>query len=182
MVNTFRAIAVIVLSIIIGVVIPAERRAKANEDFVKGQVHAVIVEYVDSVRGKGYAEPSDYQVMLKKLDATMTNFDVTLQYNKKIYVPTYTNPNDFSTFQNTYTVQYDGYFTKDILNVLFPNNSTPSYDPSRRFPMHPGDFFSVHIESKGESALAKIQSLLYPGVKSVPVIDDYGGMIRSEAP
>ncbi|GGA17740.1 hypothetical protein GCM10008018_72340 [Paenibacillus marchantiophytorum] len=142
---------------------------------------AAITQFVDTVRGKGYVDVRDYNQFLRSLDTSNAVFDVTLERYKKVIEPTYTNPNNFGTFQQTFTVRYDGYFTKEILSTLYPSAQLADDDASRRYTMHVGDLFNVRIQSRGITLAGRLRSFLFRG-QAVPIAIKKGGMVRSEAP
>lgn len=179
--DAFKAIIVIILLVICFVIFPAQRQTDRAEDTAKSFAKAAIVNFVDSVRSKGYIDINDYNVMLKSLDATNYVFDIQMEYYKKNIQPNYENPNDINTFKEDFNVRYDGYFNSTILAKLFPNTPLAEDDPNRRFNMHEGDLFNVRIVSKDKSLSDRIKSFIYRS-PSVQIADQYGGMIRNEAP
>jgi hypothetical protein len=175
-------IIVILLAFVFGVY-PAFRQSEVVERNTKLAANAAVVEFVDTVRGKGYVDAGDYELLLHSLDNSYGVFNVKMEYYKKNLQPLYGNPDDYSTFQNSFSVRYDGYFNKDILKVLYPDsgNSLASDDPHRRFTMHVGDLFNVRLESEGTTLASRMRSLLFHS-ELIPVNLKYGGMVRSEAP
>lgn len=115
-------IIVILLAFVFGVY-PAFRQSEVVEKNTKLAANAAMVEFVDTVRAKGYVDVGDYERFLHTLDASYAVFDVQMEYYKKNLEPLYTNPDDYSTFQNSFSVRYDGYFNKDILGVLYPGST-----------------------------------------------------------
>ncbi|NEZ44388.1 hypothetical protein [Paenibacillus alvei] len=179
--DAFKAIIVIILLVICFVVFPAQRQADKAEDTAKSFAKAAIVNFVDDVRSKGYIDVRDYKVLLKSLDATNRVFDIQMEYYKKNIQPNYDNPNDINTFKEDFNVRYDGYFNSTILAKLFPDTLLEEDDPDRYFKMHEGDLFNVRIISKDKSLSDQIKSFIYRS-PNVPIADQYGGMIRNEAP
>ncbi|WP_189021055.1 hypothetical protein, partial [Paenibacillus marchantiophytorum] len=129
--------------------------------------YQVITQFVDTVRGKGYVDVRDYNQFLRSLDTSNAVFDVTLERYKKVIEP-YTNPNNFGTFQQTFTVRYDGYFTKEILSTLYPSAQLADDDASRRYTMHVGDICNVRIQSRGITLAGRLRSFLFRG-QAVPI-------------
>lgn len=173
-------IVVILLAFAFGVY-PAYRQSEVVERNTKQAANAAVVEFVDTVRAKGYVNVTDYNLFLHSLDASYGVFNVQMEYYKKNLQPLYTNPDDYSTFQNSFSVRYDGYFNKDILDVLYPSISLPEDDPGRRFTMHVGDMFNVRLASEGTTLASRMRALLFHS-EVIPVNMKYGGMVRSEAP
>ncbi|WNS41068.1 hypothetical protein [Paenibacillus sp. MMS20-IR301] len=175
-------IIVILLAFVFGVY-PAFRQSEVVERNTKLAANAAVVEFVDTVRAKGYVDVADYERFLHTLDASYAVFDVQMEYYKKKLEPLYTNPNDYSTFQNSFSVRYDGYFNKDILGVLYPGSaaSLAADAPGRRFTMHVGDLFNVRLESEGTTLASRMRSMLFQS-ELIPLNLKYGGMVRSEAP
>jgi hypothetical protein len=180
-IDAFKGSLIVVLLVIVFVVYPAYRQAEKTDDITDKTANAAIIEFVDTVRGKGYVDVRDYNVFLRSLDASRAVFDVSLEYYKKVTQPTYIDPNNDLTFQNNFTVRFDGYFTTDILNTLFPNTAIAEDDSSRHYNMHEGDIFNVRIHSRGTTLATRLRTFLFHG-KQVSIVKKYGGMVRSEAP
>lgn len=162
-------------------IFPFYQYAKDLDDTTERVAHNALIEFVDTVRGKGYVDVRDYEVFQSKLDDTGTIYDVTLEYYRKVLEPNYTNPYNINTFQGSFEVRYDGYYTNQILKVLYPNNNLPTDAVERRLNMKVGDQFNVRIEPKGTSLAAQISNAIF-NVSSGISPDRYGGMVRSEAP
>ncbi|MBW7475215.1 hypothetical protein K0T92_10690 [Paenibacillus oenotherae] len=181
MADALKGAVVIVLLIIVFVIYPAYRQAENVEDNMRDAVNSAVVEFVDTARSKGYIEVSDYNLLLRSLDASRAVFDVQLEYYKKNIQPNYTNPDDIATFQDSFNVRYDGYFSKDILNVLYPDAFAEEDDPSRRWNMHVGDLINVRISTRETTLASRMRSFLFNSAKT-SIYVKYGGMVRSEAP
>lgn len=181
MVDALKGIVVAALIVFVFAVYPAYRDSGKIDDLTERAANAALTEFVDTVRSKGYIDVRDYKTFLKKLDSTSGVFDVKMEYYKKVIQPNYDNPTDFNTFKETFNVRYDGYYTKQILDILYPQNSLPDDDESRQFKMHVGDLFNVRIESKGSTIASGIGSFLFHNL-NVPIVLKYGGMVRFEAP
>jgi hypothetical protein len=183
MADTLKGLIVVVLLVFAFAIYPAYRQSEVTERNIRMAANAAVMEFVDTVRAKGYVDVRDYRQFLDALDASYGVFDIRMEYYKKKLQPLYGNSEDYSTFQNSFSVRYDGYFNKEILSVLYPNsNSIPPDDhPSRRFNMHTGDLFNVRLESKGTTLAARMRSFLFR-IEGIPINLKYGGMVRSEAP
>ncbi|GKU78134.1 hypothetical protein [Paenibacillus sp. L3-i20] len=180
MVDAFKSIVVLVLIIIGFIAYPALRIADRSDDISRQAAAAAVTEFVDTTRGKGYIAVSDYETLLGKLNGTGVVFDIQLEHYRKTIQPVYTDPNNTSTFQNRFTVDYIGTFTKDILDKLYPY--TVVADEHRRYKMHAGDLMQVRVESLGSTLGGRLQGMLYGKMADIPLMASYGGMVRSEAP
>ncbi|WP_166244093.1 hypothetical protein [Paenibacillus turpanensis] len=182
MVDTFKAWITIVLLIFALIIYPALRTAERTEDQARLTAQAAAREFVDRVRAKGYIDVRDYSTLMKGLDSSGLVLQANFEHSKKLLIPVYDDANDPSTFKNTFSVDYQGYFTKDILEKLFPPGSSARDDhPSRRYKMNVGDLFVTRIESKGTTLASSIRSFLFR-TSHVPIVFQYGGMVRNEAP
>lgn len=172
---------VLVLILLALVVEPLGRQSdQAHEDSMN-MARASVDNFVETVTSKGYVDNRDYTVFRQELDSTGYVFEVSLEYLKKKYQPLYDDPNNFYTFKENFEVMYDGYYTKDILTKLFPNNGTAENDPSRRYNLRPGDLFVVRINSLSETPGAELSSLILD--KADPGKSYSGsGRVRNEAP
>lgn len=79
-------IIVILLAFVFGVY-PAFRQSEVVERNTKLAANAAVVEFVDTVRSKGYVDVGDYELFLHSLDASYGVFDVKLEYYKRICNP-----------------------------------------------------------------------------------------------
>lgn len=182
MADTLKGLIVVVLLVFAFGIYPAYRQAEVTERNIRMSANAAVEEFVDTVRSKGYIDVRDYKQFLDALDASYGVFDVQLEYYKKKLQPLYATPEDYSTFQNSFSVRYDGYFNKDILKILYPTGSVIAEDhPSRRFNMHTGDLFNVRLESKGSTLASRMRSFLFRS-SDIAIHVKYGGMVLSEAP
>ncbi|OXM15550.1 hypothetical protein [Paenibacillus herberti] len=183
MADAFKGIIVTVLLVFAFAVYPAYRQAEQAESNIRQQATAAAVEFVDRIRSKGYVDPSDYHLLTSALDSTGLLYQVQMEYYKKVLEPIYTDPNNFSTFQGSFSVRYDGYFTAEILNALYPagNPPVPEDAASRRFRMRAGDMFTLRLTSKETTMAGRMKSLIFRE-QSAPIAIKYGGMVRSEAP
>lgn len=176
MADALKGVIIIILLAFVFGVYPAFRQSEVVERNTKLAANAAVVEFVDTVRAKGYVDTSDYELFLHSLDASYGVFKVQMEYYKKNLQPLYTNPDDYSTFQNSFSVRYDGYFSKDILEILYPHSGTllAADDPGRRFTMHVGDLFNVRLESEGTTLASRMRALLFHS-EMIPVNLKYGG-------
>lgn len=181
MVNAFKAILVLCLVILAFAIYPSYRNAVKIDQLTELAAREAMVEFVDTARGKGYIDVRDYKTFRNKLDKTSGVYNVKIEYQKKVLQPNYTNPDDFNTFEETFNVRYDGYYTKQILTTLYPSNTLADDDPSRRFNMYVGDLINVVIEPQGSTLASRLGGALFGGGNALKV-DKYGGMVRSEAP
>ncbi len=181
MVDAFKAIVVIVLLVIGFMIYPAMRVADRTEELARQAAGSAVEEFVDTVRGKGYVAPIDYNILLRRLDGTGMVFDVQLEHLKKTIQPVYNG----STFTNRFTIEYIGSFTLDILDKVYPDpSSTPiaEDDERRYYGMQAGDLFQVRVQSKGQSLSSRLRNIMFRSGTDIPIMITYGGMVRSEAP
>lgn len=181
LINFLRLFISVVLIIIGLVIYPTIRASDRTIDIAESVAEAATRDFVDSVRSKGYVDNVDYQIFIDTLSSTGVVFDVELEHYKKIYEPLYGDPLNFYTFTNQFEVIYDGYFTKDILDKLFPSSPLPPNSPDRRYEMRTGDLFNVRIVSVGKLPGSNLK-VLYGGEVDKVIAYNYGGMVRDEAP
>ncbi len=187
MVDAFKAIVVLVLIIIGFIVYPAARIADRSDDVARHAASSAVEEFADTVRGKGYIAARDYETLRARLDGTGLVFEVQLEHYRRTIQPVYSDPNNSSTFQNRYTIEYVGSFSKDILDRIYPTPGTfeasrPADDLVRRYPMHAGDLLQVRVQSRGTTLGSRLQGMLFGQTAEVPILAAAGGMVRSEAP
>lgn len=171
-----------VILIVIGLVVTSLVNSLDRLETKKEQETKVAVDkFVALVNSKGYIDNLDYTQLLHELDATGGIYEVEMEYSNKRYQPSYDDPANPATFKGTYEEIYDAYYSKDILDVLYPRNGTPEDDISRRWNMKQGDLFFVTVRGVSDSPANKLKEM----ITSVPGDTVYykaGGMIQNEAP
>lgn len=167
--------------LIIYFVLLVARTEIVSREMAAETVEEAVIEFSSISRAKGYITPGDYKTLLNKLDSTGYTFQVFMEHSRKIYQPLYDDPYDYSTFQDNYLSAFEGYYTLDILNILFPKNSVESESSYFRFyRMNADDLFIVRVEELGyqeQSSIIKTMS----GFAMSPIVKRAGGMVRNES-
>jgi hypothetical protein len=141
-----------------------------------------VTKFVDSVRNKGFITPQMYKEFTTELESTNYVFDVKLTHEQKVYNPVYTDPADSNTFTGEYKVVYDDYYTQQIMNTLFPDNSLPLEDESREYKLKVGDYFKVEVFNKNRTNATILRDFFSFGDanQDVVIFIPYGGMVNNE--
>lgn len=87
MADALKGVIIIILLAFVFGVYPAFRQSEVVERNTKLAANAAVVEFVDTVRAKGYLDTSDYELFLHSLDASYGVFKVQMEYYKRIYSP-----------------------------------------------------------------------------------------------
>lgn len=173
----FTVILVVLGLVVTSLVYSLDRLENKKEQETK----VAVDKFVALVNSKGYIDNLDYTQLLYDLDATGGIYEVEMEYSNKRYQPNYDDPANPATFKGTYEEIYDAYYSKDILNVLYPQNGTPESDVSRRWNMKQGDLFFITVRGISESPGSKLKQLV-TSVPSETIYYKAGGMIQNEAP
>ena len=177
MFEAFRMLIAIVLVTIALAIVPAMRSADKFEDEMRNAVEVAVKEFVDITKSRGYIDPRDYLIFMDKLDASGGVFNITIEHYKKRYQPIYGDPNNYYTFTDKFEIIYEGYFNREILNKLFPNNGELEDSATRRYEMNTGDLFYVRVEQLGVNMSSVVKSFIYDKFVDVPFLYSYGGMV-----
>ncbi|WP_433946597.1 hypothetical protein [Paenibacillus sp. SN-8-1] len=181
MINSLSKILAALLAVLLLYFVPAVQHAKTQEDITFLTAYHALTEFVDSVRNKGYISPVMYEDFQTELGESGGLFNVELEHQHKKYHPEYADPASASTFLNEYSVQYEGHHTGELEEVLFPDNSEEKESKKRKYYLQMGDYFTVSIQRKDQSALSVLTSMLY---NSSSVQEEgplhYGGMVLNE--
>lgn len=119
-------------------------------------------DFVATAASKGYVDNRDYLDFQEKLNSTGVLYDVELTHYKKKYQPNYTDPKNYYTFEETFNVYYDQYYSGEILNTLFPNNGTEQDADIRKYTLSSGDMFKVNIKARSEKLSQRILGAIFP--------------------
>ena len=169
-----------ILAVVLLYLYPASEALERQDDLAYLMVYKSVTSFVDAVRDKGYVSPVMYNDFFNQLAATGNTFDIQLEHDQKRYTPVYTDPADASTFQNRITTDYDGYYTPQIMGVLFPDKTDPIDSPSRVYKMEVGDFFNVTVKNTNTTGATVLRNFLTNGDQETKIAVTYGGMIRNE--
>ncbi|OZB95094.1 hypothetical protein [Paenibacillus sp. XY044] len=180
--NAISKFAAVLLAVIVMFIYPAAEASQRQDDLSRIVVYHAVTQFVDAVRNKGYITPVMYQQFLEEMQATGNEFDVQMEHLHKTYHPEYTDAANPGTFQNAFSIVYEGYYTSDLMNRLFPETSLPKDDESRVYKLTVGDFFKVTVKNvnrtPGTIMLDFITGTL-TGETAV-IAFPYGGMVLNE--
>lgn len=180
--NALSKITAFFIAILLLFIIPLLNNFEHQDDLAELNTQNAVTRFVDSVRNKGYITPKMYNEFVTELEQTKYVFDVELTHEKKTYYPVYTDPADASTFTGEYIVDYQNYYSKQILDVLFPKSDLPLEHDSRVYKLTEGDFFTVDVKNKNKTNATILREFLTFGHTSNNVIIHfpYGGMVHNE--
>ncbi|MGY3386794.1 hypothetical protein ACVWZB_004748 [Paenibacillus polymyxa] len=141
-----------------------------------------VTNFVDAVRNKGYITPTMYSDFTRELELTGNMFDIQMEHKAKRYNPIYDNPADETTFTGSAEVYYDATYQDNILATLFPDNGASDNDPSRRYLLKEGDFFSVTVKNTNITNATILFDYLTNGTTgdATRIYIPYGGLVNNE--
>ncbi|MCJ8012531.1 hypothetical protein MUG84_12400 [Paenibacillus sp. KQZ6P-2] len=179
MVSKFVAV---LIAVVLMFIYPAAGAYQKQDDLSRVVVYNAVTQFVDAVRNKGYLTPVMYQDFMNEIYATGNDFEVQMEHLHKKYTPVYTDAANPDTFQHDIDVSYAGYYTADIMSVIFPDSTDQKDEDTRKYRMNVGDFFKVTVKNNNRTAgtvMMDFVSGTFSG--STPVLAyPYGGMVLNE--
>ena len=179
--NTFSKIMALFFATFMMVYFVGYQNYKKLEDLAYIQVNTATVNFVDSVRQKGYISPKMYQEFEIAIHTgSEVLYEIEMEHYQKTYNPVYTNPADKNTFTGEYTVDYEGYYKDQIADVLFNNTTLPIDE--RQYKLQKDDLFSVTVTNKTKFKSTMMLNILtfgYAGEEKV-IYFPYGGAVLNE--
>lgn len=173
--NTIGKVFTLFIAVLLLVIYPLMQLFQQQEFTTRMFVYTETTKLVDAVRNTGYLTARMYEEYTSKLSATNMLYDIDLEHQHRKYDPIYENPSDASTFKNDYGIHYSGYYTKEILEVLFPDNNTGS----ELYRLSQGDYFVVKVINKNKTSAVKMsQLLLGRDLPAETIFVRYGGMVK----
>ncbi|MDR9854107.1 hypothetical protein RJP21_10895 [Paenibacillus sp. VCA1] len=172
----------VLLAVALMFVYPAAEAYRKQDDLSRIVVYNAVTQFVDAVRNKGYVTPVMYQDFLSEMAATGNEFDVQMEHLHKKYTPVYSDAANPATFQQKVDVSYEGFYTADILSVIYPDNVLPKDHEDRMYRMNAGDFFKVTVKNVNRTAGTIMTDFISGSVPGdAPVLAfPYGGMVLNE--
>lgn len=187
--NILSKILAIILGCLLLYVVPTYYTYIGQDDISKLVVKQAVVNFVDSVRNKGYISPAMYMEFESNLLASGNDYSIEMVHSKKRYDPdcdrngnSMNRPDCNHDGNFDVIVNYDEYVTQDILKVLFPDNNWPVDDKRRLYMMSVGDFFYVKVQNINKTSATAVREFLTGsnfGTAPVLVVP-YGGMVYNE--
>lgn len=180
--NPLSKITAALLAVVLLFLFPAVQTAQREEDLRVMTTYNMMVQFTDAVRNKGYLSPQMYNDFTWELSQIGGVYDLELEHRHKKYHPEYGDPADPATFKDGFSIVYDAFYTREMLQVLFPE--TPSaIDPNqRKYKLEAGDYMTVSLELRTASTLAVLSeymSGLFAGNAGDRRLT-YGGMVLNE--
>lgn len=165
----------ILLAVLLLLIYPLMEMLEQQEYTTHLFVYTETTKLVDAVRNTGYLTARMYEEYMDKLAATNVLFDVVLEHQHRKYDPVYLDPLDTNTFQNDFAINFRGYYTDEILKILFPEEN----HTSEKYWLAKGDYFKVKVINKNKTLASKLKQLVYGReLPTETIIIQYGGMIK----
>lgn len=180
--NAISKFAAVLLAVVVMYIYPAAEASQRQDDLSRIVVYNAVTQFVDAVRNKGYVSPVMYEQFLEEIQATGNEFDVQMEHLHKKYQPEYTDAANPGTFQNKFSTVYDGYYTSDIMDYIFPNTTVPKDDESRVYKLTAGDFFKVTVKNVNRTAGTVMFDFVTGALtgEAAVIAFPYGGMVLNE--
>lgn len=183
MLNYFGKVFTAMLAVLLLYIWPTSEAFERQDDISYLVAFNSVTSFVDSVRNKGYITPKMYNDFTTELSLTGNLYDIEIEHKHKRYNPVYIDPANPNTFQDSFNVDYEAFYEKQILSVIFPANSTAGKtDDSRKYKLTEGDYFSVKIQNTNKTNAGRLREFLNGGFSpsNLRIYIPYGGMVTNE--
>ncbi|WP_105617911.1 hypothetical protein [Vallitalea okinawensis] len=156
-------------------IFPLMNMFESQDEIARIYILSKTTEFADSTRNLGYITRTMYENYVNAISATNNLYTVELQHYHKKINPVYEEPSIKSSFKNTFQVNYDAYFTKEILDELYDHSSGYKYT------FREGDYFVIKVKNINKTTGTRIQELMIGAeLPTEKVVITYGGMIKNE--
>ncbi|MCR8642099.1 hypothetical protein NV379_05455 [Paenibacillus sp. N1-5-1-14] len=179
--NALSKVFALLIALLLLFVYPLADTFEKQDDISSLVAITAVREFVDAVRDKGYITPTMYNDFSKAVHATGNTFNIQMQHDHKRYNPVYTDPLLPGTFQNDTNVDYDQFFTDQIMVKLFPNENYPLDDKRRMYKLSTGDYFKVNLLNTNRTQASVMWDFINnDNTARAKIMIPYGGMVRNE--
>ncbi|MDO3412849.1 hypothetical protein QWJ34_23990 [Saccharibacillus sp. CPCC 101409] len=170
------------LAVLLLFMYPLYEQARSQDKIAGAIVQGAATHFIDGARTKGYITPQMYEEFNAQLAATGNAYEVELEHLHKRYSPDYSDPANPATFQNSFTTFYDGFYSEQILGVLFPDNGRDKKDSGRRYEMQVGDYIGIELKNINRTAAAQLWDFLMNDntQEHAAILMNYEGMVLNE--
>ncbi|MBL0385852.1 hypothetical protein JJB07_04240 [Tumebacillus sp. ITR2] len=177
--NSISKVFALILAVLLLYFYPMSEGFERQDDISYMVALKAVTTFTDSVRNKGYISPQMYNDFFTELQTTGNTFDVKMEHQHKRYDPTIPDPSNPT--QDKYVINYDEFYTQQIMDLMFPDNTTGIDDPSRRYEMQAGDYFKVTVVNTNKTAATLMRDFLNNGSSDTEkIVIPYGGMVLNE--
>lgn len=151
-----------------------EQQDISNRQYVMTET----AKFVDSIRNIGYITPNMYREYSQSLSATNNLYKIEMEHSHRVYDPVFDDPTDITTYHDDYNTYFMGYFSDEILDVLFPESG----GEGGKYYMSEGDYILVKISNSSKTIATKAKELIFSvNLPSEVIYVRYGGMVKNEA-
>ena len=131
-----------------------------------------IEEFVDDACTSGYISPTSYLELTRRINNTGNLYNLTLIHEAKVVMPYVTE--DGSEVEGSYVVSNTTYAKEEILDEMFPSNSTDYYN----YALKSGDYIKVSLSLKEPTMAGKLMALI-SGYEAKTIVYSYGAYVGS---
>ncbi|WP_442600862.1 hypothetical protein [Paenibacillus sp. KN14-4R] len=179
--NALSKVFALLIAILLLFLYPIADTFEKQDDISSLVSMTAVREFVDAVRDKGYITPTMYNDFSKAVHATGNTFDIQMEHDHKRYNPVYTDPLLPGTFKNETNVDYDQYFTEQIMQILFPITTQAMDNKQRMYKLATGDYFKVILTNTNRTQATIMWDFLHhANTARAKIMIPYGGMVRNE--
>lgn len=153
-----------------------------QDDIAYSVVFAECNRFVDACRDTGYISPNMYSEFVDRLSATGNFYDIKIFHIHRSVNPVYKEVGGKLTFTGEYDIVKRGTSQEQILEVLFPQDTTLSaLDKKRYYIMSVGDLLFVEVRNTGKTLAASLRDMiLFTDSQTPTIFVRTGGMVRNE--
>lgn len=172
--NTIGKVFVILLAALLLFIYPLLNMFEQQEKTSRLFVFTETTAFVDAVRNIGYLSPQMYEEFMEKLSATNNLYDIFIEHRHRRYDPIYGDPMNPATFEEDFAINYEAYYTQEVMSVLFPESGNgASYEFSSE------DYFLVRVSNKNKTLGTRVKQMLMSAeLPNQTIFVQYGGMIK----
>lgn len=172
----------VLIAVVVMFIYPAAEAYQRQDDLSRVVVYNAVTQFVDAVRNKGYLTPVMYQDFMNQIHATGNEFEVQMEHLHKKYTPVYSDAANPDTFQHDIDVSYAGFYSADIMSVIFPDSKVEKDADARKYKMNVGDYFKVTVRNINRTAGTVMMDFVSGTLSGdAPVMAyPYGGMVLNE--
>lgn len=175
--DSLSKIVAIIIAVVLLFIYPIMIIAERQDDTTRIFVLAETTKLVDSVRNLGYITTNMYKEYINVLAATNNIYNIKMEHLHTRVDSLETREVDDDSFQSDIGVNYEGYYTDEILDVIKPIEKQ-----NNKYLFSKGDYFSINVRNINDTLNDKIRSMLLNfDFRASNINIFYGGMIKNEA-
>lgn len=149
--------------------------SQKHDNSTQTYVTDCVNEFVDEVRSTGHISARKYLNFIEALDRTNLRFEVEITH-----MSAKTGMVDDADITKGYLPYYENYYTDEICDVLFSDDTQSYYDSRSVYKLKKGDFIKIEVKNATPTLANKMLGFWLGNTRNNTIFISYGGYVGTD--